>query len=116
MRFALTDEQSDLVATVHTLIAKRAASMDLRAAIGTPEGYDTTLWQTLTEQIRRRGPLGDQRVHGRDQVGLLVGEREPHRSSTSDSRIRARCSAGVPQAPTSVRTFRIHRLRSNSRV
>ena len=51
MRFALTEEQSDLVATVHTLIAKRAASMDLRAAISTPEGYDTTLWQTLTEQI-----------------------------------------------------------------
>ncbi|MFE6508999.1 acyl-CoA dehydrogenase family protein [Nocardioides sp. NPDC057767] len=51
MRFALTDEQSDLVATVHTLIAKRAASIDLRAAIATPEGYDTALWQTLTEQI-----------------------------------------------------------------
>jgi alkylation response protein AidB-like acyl-CoA dehydrogenase len=51
MRFALTDEQSDLVATVHTLIGKRAASMDLRAAISTPEGYDTTLWQTLVEQI-----------------------------------------------------------------
>jgi alkylation response protein AidB-like acyl-CoA dehydrogenase len=51
MRFALTEEQADLVATVHTLIAKRAASMDLRAAISTPEGYDTTLWQTLTEQI-----------------------------------------------------------------
>ncbi|MGY0538898.1 acyl-CoA dehydrogenase family protein [Nocardioides sp. YJ-D4] len=51
MRFALTEEQTDLVATVHTLIAKRAASMDLRAAISTPEGYDTTLWQTLSEQI-----------------------------------------------------------------
>ncbi|NGN91809.1 acyl-CoA/acyl-ACP dehydrogenase [Nocardioides sp. KC13] len=51
MRFALTEEQTDLVATVHTLIAKRAASMDLRAAIATPEGYDTTLWQTLAEQI-----------------------------------------------------------------
>ena len=51
MRFALTEEQTDLVATVHTLIAKRAASMDLRAAISRPEGYDTTLWQTLTEQI-----------------------------------------------------------------
>ena len=51
MRFALTEEQTDLVATVHTLIAKRAASMDLRAAISTPEGYDATLWQTLTEQI-----------------------------------------------------------------
>ncbi|WP_328528265.1 acyl-CoA/acyl-ACP dehydrogenase [Nocardioides sp. NBC_00368] len=51
MRFALTEEQTDLVATVHTLIAKRAASMDLRAAIATPEGYDTILWQTLTEQI-----------------------------------------------------------------
>ena len=51
MRFALTEEQTDLVATVHTLIAKRAASMDLRAALATPEGYDTTLWQTLAEQI-----------------------------------------------------------------
>lgn len=51
MRFALTEEQTDLVATVHTLIAKRATSMDLRAAIAAPEGYDTALWQTLTEQI-----------------------------------------------------------------
>lgn len=51
MRFALTEEQSDLVATVHTLIAKRAASMDLRATISAPEGYDTALWQTLAEQI-----------------------------------------------------------------
>jgi hypothetical protein len=51
MRFALTEEQTDLVATVHTLIAKRAASMDLRAAITTSEGYDTTLWQTLADQI-----------------------------------------------------------------
>lgn len=51
MRFALTEEQSDLVATVRTLVAKRATTMDLRAAMATPEGYDTTLWQTLTEQI-----------------------------------------------------------------
>ncbi|GGU41338.1 acyl-CoA dehydrogenase family protein [Nocardioides albus] len=51
MRFALTEEQSDLVATVRTLVAKRATSMDLRAAMATPEGYDTVLWQTLTEQI-----------------------------------------------------------------
>ena len=51
MQFALTEEQSDLVATVHALIAKRATTMDLRAAMATPEGYDATLWQTLTEQI-----------------------------------------------------------------
>ena len=51
MRFALTEEQSDLVATVRTAIAKRATAMDLRAAFATPEGYDPTLWQTLTEQI-----------------------------------------------------------------
>ncbi|MEU0314563.1 acyl-CoA dehydrogenase family protein [Nocardioides sp. NPDC006273] len=51
MRFALTEEQSDLVATVRTLVAKRATSMDLRAAMVTPEGYDTTLWQTLIAQI-----------------------------------------------------------------
>ncbi|MFJ9387619.1 acyl-CoA dehydrogenase family protein [Nocardioides sp. NPDC101246] len=51
MRFALTEEQTDLVATVHTAIAKRSTTMDLRAAIATPEGYDTALWQTLSEQI-----------------------------------------------------------------
>ncbi|GGR47906.1 alkylation response protein AidB-like acyl-CoA dehydrogenase [Nocardioides luteus] len=51
MRFALTEEQSDLVATVHTLIAKRAASTDLRAAIDSDRGYDQELWRTLTEQI-----------------------------------------------------------------
>ncbi|SDK22962.1 Acyl-CoA dehydrogenase [Nocardioides sp. YR527] len=51
MRFALTEEQTDLVATVHTAIAKRSTTTDLRAAIAAPEGYDTALWQTLSEQI-----------------------------------------------------------------
>lgn len=51
MRFALTEEQSDLVATVHAAVDKRATTMDLRAAMAIPDGYDATLWRTLTDQI-----------------------------------------------------------------
>ncbi len=43
MRFALSEEQQELAATVRSLLAKRA---DPRV-----EGYDEGLWQTLCEQI-----------------------------------------------------------------
>lgn len=51
MRFALTEEQTELVATVRAAVAKRAGSVDLRAAIDSQLGYDQDLWRTLTEQI-----------------------------------------------------------------
>jgi alkylation response protein AidB-like acyl-CoA dehydrogenase len=51
MRFARTEEQDQLAATVRGLLAKRSDSAAVRAAVKTPEGYDTTLWTALCEQI-----------------------------------------------------------------
>jgi alkylation response protein AidB-like acyl-CoA dehydrogenase len=51
MHFARTEEQDELAATVRGLLSKRSDSAAVRAAIETPEGYDTALWQALCEQI-----------------------------------------------------------------
>jgi alkylation response protein AidB-like acyl-CoA dehydrogenase len=51
MHFARTEEQDQLAATVRGLLAKRSDSAAVRAAVKTPEGYDTTLWAALCEQI-----------------------------------------------------------------
>jgi alkylation response protein AidB-like acyl-CoA dehydrogenase len=51
MQVARTEEQEQLAATVRSLLAKRADSAAVRAAVETPEGYDTSLWQALCEQI-----------------------------------------------------------------
>jgi alkylation response protein AidB-like acyl-CoA dehydrogenase len=51
MRFARTEEQDELAATVRGLLAKRSDSAAVRAAVETAEGYDTTLWTALCEQI-----------------------------------------------------------------
>jgi len=51
MRFALSEEQSELAAAVRGLVARRAGSLDLRAAIESPAGYDTELWEALCQQI-----------------------------------------------------------------
>jgi len=51
MQFALTDEQQELARTVRALVARRAETLDLRAAIRDEPGYDTALWTALCEQI-----------------------------------------------------------------
>jgi alkylation response protein AidB-like acyl-CoA dehydrogenase len=51
VRFALSDEQADLAATVRSLLAKRADSAATRAAISSDAGYDTALWETLCTQV-----------------------------------------------------------------
>jgi alkylation response protein AidB-like acyl-CoA dehydrogenase len=51
MRFARTEEQDELAATVRGLLARRSDSAAVRAAVGTPDGYDTALWSALCEQI-----------------------------------------------------------------
>lgn len=51
MRFALTDEQEELRKAVRGLVERRAGTVDLRAAMASPEGYDTRLWSQLCEQI-----------------------------------------------------------------
>lgn len=51
MRFALSEEQRELAATVRTLLARRSDSAAVRAAMTSEPGYDAALWQTLCEQI-----------------------------------------------------------------
>ena len=46
-----TEEQEELARTVRGLLAKRSSSSAVRAAVSTPEGYDTGLWQALCEQV-----------------------------------------------------------------
>jgi alkylation response protein AidB-like acyl-CoA dehydrogenase len=51
MPLARTEEQQELAATVHSLLTKRSDSAAVRAAVATPEGYDTSLWAALCEQV-----------------------------------------------------------------
>ena len=51
MHLARTEEQQELAATVRALLSRRSDSAAVRAAIETPEGYDTALWQALCEQV-----------------------------------------------------------------
>ncbi|MCL2543192.1 MAG: acyl-CoA/acyl-ACP dehydrogenase [Nocardioidaceae bacterium] len=51
MRFRLSEEQDELVATVRALLTKRADSAAVRAAIETPDGYDTDLWRLMCDQV-----------------------------------------------------------------
>jgi hypothetical protein len=46
-----TEEQNDLAAAVRSLLAKRADSEAVRAAMASDDGYDVALWKTLCEQI-----------------------------------------------------------------
>jgi alkylation response protein AidB-like acyl-CoA dehydrogenase len=51
MEFAFSEEQQELAATVRSLLAKRADSAAIRAAMASEAGYDEELWQMLCEQI-----------------------------------------------------------------
>jgi len=51
MQLARTEEQQELARTVRGLLAKRSDSAAVRAAVETPEGYDTGLWRALCEQV-----------------------------------------------------------------
>ena len=51
MELAFSEEQQELAATVRSLLAKRADSAAVRAAMASESGYDEELWQTLCEQI-----------------------------------------------------------------
>ncbi|MER7519361.1 acyl-CoA dehydrogenase family protein [Streptomyces sp. NPDC126499] len=43
----VTEEQQEIRRTLRQLLAQRAGPAALRAAVATPEGYDTALWATL---------------------------------------------------------------------
>lgn len=51
MSLARSEEQEELASTVRALLARRSDSAAVRAAVLTPEGYDTALWQALCEQV-----------------------------------------------------------------
>ena len=51
MEVAFSEEQQELATTVRSLLAKRADSAAVRAAMTSEAGYDEELWQTLCEQI-----------------------------------------------------------------
>jgi alkylation response protein AidB-like acyl-CoA dehydrogenase len=51
MKFALSEEQRELAATVRRLLARRSDSAAVRDAMVSEPGYDVSLWQTLCEQI-----------------------------------------------------------------
>ncbi|EXG82406.1 acyl-CoA dehydrogenase family protein [Cryptosporangium arvum] len=51
MRSELDDDQKALADAVTRLVRRRSEVVDLRAAVASPLGYDTTLWTTLCEQI-----------------------------------------------------------------
>ena len=51
MDLSLSEEQTELVSTVRSLLSKRSDSAALRAAIASEAGYDAGLWQVLCEQI-----------------------------------------------------------------
>lgn len=51
MRFALSEEQSELASTVRSLLEKRSDSAAVRAASTSPSGHDEALWTALCEQI-----------------------------------------------------------------
>ena len=51
MNLARTEEQQELAATVRALLGRRSDSAAVRAAVQTPAGYDTALWQALCEQV-----------------------------------------------------------------
>lgn len=51
MDLSLSEEQTELVATVRSLLAKRSDSAAVRTAIASEAGFDADLWQVLCEQI-----------------------------------------------------------------
>lgn len=47
----LTPEQQDIRRTLHTLLTKRCAPDDVKAAVRTTPGYDHTLWRQLAAEL-----------------------------------------------------------------
>jgi alkylation response protein AidB-like acyl-CoA dehydrogenase len=51
VEFALSDEQTELAATIRAVLTKQADSAAVRAAIASEQGYDAALWSTLCDQV-----------------------------------------------------------------
>jgi alkylation response protein AidB-like acyl-CoA dehydrogenase len=51
VHFGLSEEQQELTAAVHSLVARRRHQLDTRAAAATEHGHDPVLWAALAGQI-----------------------------------------------------------------
>ncbi|MET9437900.1 acyl-CoA dehydrogenase family protein [Streptomyces sp. NPDC006551] len=51
MHAAVTEEQHEIRRTLRDLLAKRAGPGETRAAVATPEGYDTDLWRRMSTAL-----------------------------------------------------------------
>lgn len=51
MDFSLTDEQNELVKTLHAVLSRHATSAAVRSAAGSEQGFDPGLWRVLTEEV-----------------------------------------------------------------
>lgn len=67
----MTDERDDLASTIRSVLDRQSGPAHVRAALGTPRGYDEKLWSVLCEQIGIAG-LGVPERFG----GLGAGVRE----------------------------------------
>ncbi|MDJ0342429.1 acyl-CoA dehydrogenase family protein [Streptomyces sp. H10-C2] len=51
MDAAFTEEQDEIRRTLREVLHKRCGPDEVKAAVGTPAGYDETLWRQLAEQL-----------------------------------------------------------------
>ncbi|MFI8828356.1 acyl-CoA dehydrogenase family protein [Streptomyces sp. NPDC053431] len=61
---AVTEEQQEIRRTLRELLAKRAGPAETRAAVTTPEGYDTALWAALAGTLGLPGLALPERYGG----------------------------------------------------
>ncbi|NSC22296.1 acyl-CoA dehydrogenase [Streptomyces albus subsp. chlorinus] len=64
MDTAFTEEQEQMRRTVRDLLARRCGPEEVRAAVLTPEGYDTALWRTLAHDLGLPGLALPERYGG----------------------------------------------------
>ncbi|MFI8521371.1 acyl-CoA dehydrogenase family protein [Streptomyces sp. NPDC085481] len=68
---AVTEEQQEIRRTLRELLAKRAGPAEIRAAVRTPEGYDTELWATMAGTLGLPGLALPEKYGG---VGCTAAE------------------------------------------
>ncbi|GAA5007068.1 acyl-CoA dehydrogenase family protein [Streptomyces siamensis] len=71
MDASFTAEQDEIRRTLRELLHKRCGPEELRAAVGTPAGYDTALWEAFGRQLGLPGLALPERYGG---VGCSVTE------------------------------------------
>ena len=79
MEFAFSEEQQELAATVRSLLAKRADSAAVRAAMGSKTGYDEFTFPSINDSPQAVVGAGDQLVpeRGRHQQPMAQHDHRP---------------------------------------